>query len=648
MASALVTTTPSRDHPLVQKRSLSSSPISKQKTSPQRSPYFNCHSDPLQDEEKDTQHCGLSPRRVHSLPRAWERRPATPYVARNDAQKIWKRVPLGVVSAADGQKWRKETTKLNTRPVKRLRVAHLEEDEDKENVRYIGSKWEDDGLATPSPKRKALECGVLPAREQDSIETDELEDDNEQLDKSDHDIASPELGIPRVSDIHADEAPDEAGDNGRLDVLDVTVPLLESEELNAPSSAVTDSPPTSESTEAMASLSNTLTKSASAHSAPGITDEEGDVAMARSTLASVETSVEDENEAYLWGFLSRTKARKEAKEHAEQENPILLEEATQSEEDEVEELALMYLDHMPMTTLQSREDPTDLPPVDQPEAPLSPRRSSRLTTRLPIPQKSVSKPSATITLKRLNGAEFVANNRETQSIAVATRQNTKSNKFAAIPVKIRLFQLTAEAKARESTIAFLGAPNTSNEETTTSKRRKRKKVVWSETLATYQDGSEPLKDSVVRDKESIAEIVTAVAQGQDGPPPDAASESESEPNPSTESKQETLADQSLQGLLKMLKEKDKNKASKGGVRKVRNLRRLNGGSVNGTPAPKKFTNTQLPVPVGSKIPTFGPSSSMAEKAKSVDGAQAQGNGSEAVKAEEGVQTRTRSRNLKSV
>ena len=143
------------------------------------------------------QHTGLSPRRVHSLPRAWERRPATPHVPRNEAQKIWKRVALSVVGTGEAQQWRKETSKLKTRPVKRLRVTHLGDDEDKENVDYAASKWEEEGLATPSPKRKVVECGVRTVAElQNTHVLAEDDDEEDELDEIQHSFSSPELGIP--------------------------------------------------------------------------------------------------------------------------------------------------------------------------------------------------------------------------------------------------------------------------------------------------------------------------------------------------------------------------------------------------------------------------------------------------------------------
>ena len=656
---AIAAVTPPQEHPLLHELGLFSSPTSKRKLSPRRSSYFDNHSDPLQEQHAHSdsvspaQHCGLSPRRVHSLPRAWERRPATPYVARNDAQKIWKRVPLGVVGASDEQKWRKETSKLNTRPVKRLRVTHLGEDQDKENVDYVGSKWEEDGMATPSPKRKALEYGDFSGRAWEpgqnmpnSVDIEESAEDADLHDTIDYSTASPELGTRHVSDILADEPSVEDDDAVSVALLDTILPSIDAEGPDVASIPVTHPSPASHMIGPMASPSKASEKVSTAHSGSCSDNNQDEIAIARKILASAEASLEDENAAYLWGFLSRSKARKDAQEHFEQRDPAHREAVIEVDNEAAEKPTSVYAGDASVTSPEPEDASTKLAPSMPNDLLLSPRRSSRLITRLPIPQKSLSKPTATIALKRLNGSEFVANNRETQSIAVATRTNTRSNKFGAFSVKTRLIQLTAAIEAREVSVAPLERCEASNDETVTTKRKERKEVVWAETLARYQDGSESLKDSDVRQKENIANTVLEVEEGEDRPSsPEAMPKPET--NPDTETKPETLAEQSIQGLLQMLKDKDKDK-SRGSIKKVRKLRRLNGGSVNGTPAPKRFMNTQLPVPVGSKIPTFGASSFRSNKPKSVDSVKVAENATEAVKNEEGVQMRTRSRNLKSV
>jgi hypothetical protein len=549
---------------------------------------------------------------------------------------------LGVVGATDGQKWRKETSKLNVRPVKRLRVTHLGEDEDKENVDYVGSKWDEDGLATPSPRRKALECGepTGQATEQDqnmqaSCQPGEHQGEDDHLDEANHDTASPELQACEPPEILGDVSSVEGDETASPPVLDMVLPSVEAADHGISLAAVTGSSPTSEPKKAMASSPRTPTKNLTAQTVPSHGDEQDVVASAHSTLGAVERPLEDENAAYLWAFLSRTRARKEAREQTEQNNAVQREEG-----DEAGQSKSLHVDKVSATTPELDDAPVALPAANPSNIILSPRRSSRLTTRLPRPQNPVSTPAATISLKRLNGPELTANNREIPSIAVATRRNTECNTFGAISVKNRLIQLAAEAKVRESSgVISKGAEPSSLESSTV--RTKQKKVVWAETLATYQDGSDPLSESGLRDEAVNAEEVPIV-EGKEGQP----AEVEPDPCPDGDRIQGMVAEQSIQGLFQMLREKNKNR---GGMKKVRRLRRLNGGSVNGTPAPKKFTNTQLPVPVGSKPSAFG-SSLEAEKTKLLDkdGAKLEANASEGGKTNEGVQTRTRSRKLKNV
>lgn len=92
----------------------------------------------------------FTPKRTHQPPRAWERRPATPFVPRDDKQKIWKRVPLGELGIDSNRpaglsRRAQEGTKDCLRIVKKLKVGHEDDldsnGEDKENlILAVGSK----------------------------------------------------------------------------------------------------------------------------------------------------------------------------------------------------------------------------------------------------------------------------------------------------------------------------------------------------------------------------------------------------------------------------------------------------------------------------------------------------------------------------
>lgn len=570
---------------------------------------------------------GLSPQRVPSLPRAWERRPTAPFIGRNEAQKIWKRVPLGVVGANDGQKWRKETSKLKTRPVKRLRVTVLGE-EDKENVDYVGSKWDEDKHGTPSPRRKTLECGDVAEPEiqkedqnmPTSGEVNETNDENQEnkLDDTERDSISPLLNVREPGVLDEEGAVAREGDEPPL-VLDIVLPSIEFENLGPTPTAAHQSLNSVTSPAAMSSPSE---------------------AASGGNLDSIHAAA-SEDAAYLWDFLSRTRARKEAREQAEQEDPSQLNEGSEAHgEDAAPSTHLPEVDTLTATTPDPDDSSTTLLPENDGVTNTSPRRSSRLTTRLPRPHKAAGRLPSNISLKRLAGSEFIANNRETQSSAVATRQNTKTNKFGAIPVKTRLIQLDAEAKARAMSRSATESAASSEQSLDQEKKKgKTKEVSWAETLATFQDGSDPLMD------ESGDEMSTSdETQQHTGKPVETNSENTSHPD----ERDGYLATQSLQSLIQMIGQKNKPRS---GTKKVRKLRRLNIGSVNGTPAPKRFTSTQLPLPVGSKTGSSASSLSSETDPVKLNCNEVAGSGNtmtESVLSEGRAQMRTRSKDSKIV
>ncbi|KIW96279.1 uncharacterized protein Z519_03348 [Cladophialophora bantiana CBS 173.52] len=588
MASAVAISTPPQPHSMNESPSMTSS-CSPQKISPRRSPYFASSSAPPQEPEAaDTVTSSprpytFTPQRVKSLPRAWERRPATPFVARNDAQKIWKRVPLGVIGSNIGENWRKETKRLNTRPVKRLRVAHLGGDGDKENVGYIASRWDEDEMMTPSPKRKALECGGVADRETDwedqhiSVVVDDNIKDDEDLRNSQHGPASPIFGSHDVSESWIKGE----GVDGKTDlssaISDSAGPALEVVDLRQPLAPVCEpvNVSSSSSLTAMESPSDTPVKPLDAE-----IDSCGEqhqnalspttIATAQDTIESVTSPADHDDTAYLHDFLSRARAQKAAREQALQGNPVQVQEMAEAADLSLEGPRSSHIEDVAILSVSmpdGKETSINLSVAQEPEINISPRRSSRLTTRLPRPQKPVTSLPSNISLKRLSGMEFIAANREAQSIAVATRTNTKNNKSGAVSAKVRLIQLNAEVKARQSPEGDALEPP-SPEKAARKKKSRAKEVTWAAKLATFQDGE--VVDSTGDE---------AADERNDNLKSDSNSEDEGEANEGVE-KQRSLVRQRNRG-----------------VKKVRKLRKLNGGSTNGTPAPKKTTN--IPLPVGS-------------------------------------------------
>ncbi|KIY00342.1 uncharacterized protein Z520_04027 [Fonsecaea multimorphosa CBS 102226] len=626
MASAVtIDTTPPQPHTLSEDSSM---PFlgSPHQISPRESPYFARSSTPLQEPDAENNSSSpplpytFTPQHVKSLPRAWERRPATPFLARNDAQKIWKRVPLGVVGTNIGENWRKEARRLNTRPVKRLRIAHIGGEEEKENVAYVGSRWDEDEMTTPSPKRKAVECGGIADREeelQDQNIPDEADDrieDDEDCGNSEPGTASPILGSHDGADswIEDEGVGIETGPSTVLDSVSASFEAVDLPQLPSPIIEPVDvssssSPPPA----AIQFMSNTPMKALD-EDATSFGDREQDsqsspvtASSGRNAEESGSSPPEDDDTAYLHDFLSRARARKAAKERGVEENTVQPNETAETENSSVEESQSCHIEDVTdpsIPTTGSEEKPTNLPAAQDPEVSVSPRRSSRLITRLPRLQKPVTSLPSNISLKRLSGTEFIAANHEAQSVAAATRTNTNKNKNGAVPAKVRLIQLHAELKAWQFSEED-GGPQPNLETTSKKRNHKGKEVTWAEKLATFQDGQE-LK----------------------GSGDEAGDESNEDRKPDSSAEVEGESKEGAEKLRSLFRHQNR------GVRKVRKLRKLNAGSVNGTPAPKKTTSIPLPV---------GPNSSLSAK---MDGlATPAENGLEGDKDMIHTRTRTRTR-----
>ncbi|KAK5944284.1 hypothetical protein PMZ80_003565 [Knufia obscura] len=117
------------------------SPSKSRNTTPARSSARSPRKSPAKDFQS-VKSVSFTPQRARQPPRAWERRPATPFIPRDEKQKIWKRVPLGElgvdINCPVGVSRRDhEASKDYARVVKKLKVGHHytgDADENKENV----------------------------------------------------------------------------------------------------------------------------------------------------------------------------------------------------------------------------------------------------------------------------------------------------------------------------------------------------------------------------------------------------------------------------------------------------------------------------------------------------------------------------------
>lgn len=518
----------------------------------------------------------FTPQRTKTVPRAWERRPATPYIARNEAQKIWKRVPLSSITVNSKNSWNKSDRAPATRPVKKLKIAESDSEQDKENINYIASKWDDDRRDTISPKRKTT--GFTPInRDGNSVPTGSASlatsenwypaalspADSQESDHSDHEdfqalhgsngsstLEQARCSHPDANDLQMEEDDGVSQDGHSADA--VMSDLSTTEDVG------------------------TLDTERNGHFQSDIDDKDelptalkqSDDQIAQVATASKSaTSASEDDTAFLHDFLSRARAQKAAREQPEQpndgdENLQRLPEVNEMEDEFAEETSpVKAVNDTEEPLVGSESDSTLLPPDTQSETnQLSPcRRSSRLITRLPRPQKQITALPSTIALKRLTGTEFISQ-KELQSVALMTRTNTKRNKGVAIIPRQRLIQLDAEATA---------IPTTTSTENTKKKRKKAKEVTWAEQLTRFQTHTPTLCSSEVEQSDETEKSDTS----------------------------DTIEEAPLATSLGSEEPSTEEEKSKKQVRKVRKLRKLNVGTCNGTPAPKKTIS--LPVPVAS-------------------------------------------------
>ena len=533
---------------------------------------------PYEDENSMNPHlkrATFTPTRVKPTPRAWQRKPATPFAPRSEAQKIWKRVPLQNVTSAINASWRKTNTKGDgiMRPVKKLRIGANQDDDDKENSNYVAAKWDTETSPDRSPRRRApakhRETDAAPSDELVSVtsvtvnppfnhsETTpvELEQSVLEEERPIQPQSLPAFDIEQESEV---QSPSDSVDPTRTE----TERLLDAQLLDeadsflrlSPQSSPTVSLPTdvstvlsspfTDTTDQHESMSPALDGSQHPQEAPlddiQLSFEVGKQEPSPTHQQQLPTvaSQDPDDTSYLQDFLLRSRASKAAKLQTLQTFGTKMRESPSiSSADVVNDTMTLKT-----TAITQVITPTSPPPEaaddndaeDETDAKASSpcRRSSRLT-RLPRPQKPSTTLPSSIALRRLNGTEFISMQREAQSLAVTTRGNTRKNRGGGIGVQARLIQLKSEADSEDSTKEKL--------------KKSGKAVTWAEILARYQEYTVPVL-------------------------PSSAETQEPEPTPP--------ADEDLQETTT---EPEPKKSSK----KVRSQRKESVGSVNGTPAPKR-------------------------------------------------------------
>ena len=443
----------------------------------------------------------FTPTNVKQRPRAWQRKPATPFVPRTESQKIWKRVPLQNVASNIIAAWERGGKFGDgiMRPVKKLRVAVLDGD-NPENVNSTIAKWDPEVSPAKTPRRRrpkahvdfevhdaevvenvgSVEAMTLCINQEGAKFTTEegsrealstafgFGDSKDasfsfKLDSGEGSMNLFEASSETVQYDHQrpDDEPNYARIDGRTPIgveEDESIPQGESigqanedtfpEELIAPASEP-EGAPSPPDRQCLSDLPQekdnqpmdvTLT----------INPDQADKAAPHSKYFNQN---DHDDTSYLQAFLSRSRAQREAKSQPVQPFspadanvalvPAELQLPSNSPVQETRTYNIPSFESLSLPIeVAEGEDGHESQDTTDAQASSPCRRSGRIT-RLPRPQRPTTLPN-TISLRRLNGTEFIAMQKENQSLAIATRANTKRNRGSALSVRQRLLQLQAE------------------------------------------------------------------------------------------------------------------------------------------------------------------------------------------------------------
>lgn len=289
-----------------------------------------------------------------------------------------------------------------------------------------------------------------------------------------------------------------------LDLTDPTATTTTEAEDAALDATITDDQHVEHLEEQPSADENITVDDPSAAAADAIAPVQDLTAEQESTLvrSALRSSLDGEDAALINNFLSKAKAKREAKANlvtteTEGGNPSSPTEA------EVIEMptppprrALESLDANSPSPQKSQFSPIKGPPKekdakekDVPEndeqLPASPRRSTRKTNS----KRLRSRPGVihnTWSLRRSNGTEFVFLQRsEAQELALATKRNTQKNKGESVAPKARLQKLARSSSESEKEVTDDDTPAQKGGQPVPAKK---KRVSWNEQLVEYEGG----------------------------------------------------------------------------------------------------------------------------------------------------------------
>lgn len=573
----------------------------------------------------------FTPTRVKPQPRAWERKPSTPFAPRSDTQKIWKRVPLQTVTSSINASWRRGNNRGDgiMRPVKRQRIGGQVDIENKGNAEYIGVKWDTNESPDSSPHRRApinrqasgqafkslspQENKIPPNTPDTVVPSDLMKSPNAVVDVVESIADGDEEGTSRLDSEVLRQSP--PGVSARLDghaaaeqlLGEADVFLRMSPESSPIHSSLVDStlifsPFDSDPFDPNTRMSPVLPVSRvplkdidqSMLSEP----EPGRQPPTEEEQVAAPSHNDQDDTSYLQDFLLRSRAQKAAKSqlpaasNTEERQPVSQNDIEVDTGDS-RPLAESTLETEYATSVS--EPPADeaSPELSSPPKASSPQRRSNRLTRLPRPQKLSTTLPNSIALRRLNGSEFISLQREAQSLAATTRGNTRKNKGMAVGVQPRLVELKSELPASAS---GNGEDDVGGEESAEAavdisvdvqgkRTGKRKSVIWAEVLAVFQEYHGPESITSSPDAHSNSQDPTHLEQA---PPHITENQNEATPSPELQA----MASEPNQHTSKTEPKENTNintteGSQKRTAKRVRKLRKESVGSVNGTPAPKR-------------------------------------------------------------
>jgi hypothetical protein len=408
--------------------------------------------------------CTFTPQISKKAPRAWERKPATPFAPRTESHKIWKRCDRDTSEWASMRETMTKGQHQSWRSVKRMRIGLFSnENEDYWGKYYVGTRFDDLGDVEQERRRKLVTGGAY--------ENLDLKAERKEIEDAPSARIDSKCGASRCDAALDENANPKKSRRPRskqtLAVANVNEATLQDKQKAQEERHKHDAHQKAEAAKTHAVVGSNR------HTPSSVKEVVQDV--------SKNAPLPDGDDAeYLHAFLTRAKAKKAARSILSPERHLTNEQqkSAASSPQTRSRAALATLDGNSPSPMKMRkiELPARKPEQEENGMPginvTSPlRKSSR--TRIPRAQRHQPTDPSSIPLRRSNGTEFVfLQKTEAQEIALATRSNTKRNKGQALQPKMKIEALSSKLQPSPEKVARKST-------------KKEKRVSWDEELAYF-------------------------------------------------------------------------------------------------------------------------------------------------------------------